>query len=214
MTLTSARSANLSAERAPTVTEIRDRAAWFTPGEGKNPTGRVRWNLPRGDHSTKAPEWAPSDAAFAARGMPRLWWAAARHYWSLDLSAAVRKPLWHALVEYGNGFRERQHLPLKLPRQDAAGFYCIVHRQEGCLRCAVQASYLGPLARMWLEEMETPHQFLRIDTKEPVRWRVYMQVSKYTWAKKMAPLYEAMGAQYCLWRDSAASWMAPRLRSR
>jgi hypothetical protein len=184
----------MRADRLPTMAETRDRAAWFEPGRG-TVNGRVRWNLPRGDRSTKAPEWSAADAGHAAGGMPVLWWSAFLYHWAGDTSGHVYRRLWWRLIEYGGQYRERNGLPAKLPRCSGP-----------------PAEYLPQLARMWLAEARRPSDFVRSDSREPGRWRVYMDVPKHVWLRKMAAIYEAMGAEYLGWLGSAHAWMAPRLR--
>jgi hypothetical protein len=166
--------------KGATSRELSDQAKWFKPGKGRNPTGKVRWNLPRGDRSMKAVEWSMAEAAMACKGLEERYFFALRYQFALDDS--VYTPLNYHLYKFAAMQMRRSKWPTRVMTLDGQRCY-----------------YMSLLVDMQLMEVRQPWRFICVDSKAPGMCRILMNVNKNTWARHLEPIYQVIGAEYQRW---------------
>lgn len=178
MSLTAAKGVPFDGKGA-TPRELAEQSAWFRPGRGKDPTGKVRWNLPRGDRSSKAPQWTMAEAAMACKGLDERYFFALRYQFAMDDS--IYRPLNYHLGKYAAAQKRREDWPSKVATADGEQFF------------------LPLLVEMHLMEVRQPWRFIRLDSKAPGMCRIIMNVPEHTWRRVLQPIYETIGDEYRRW---------------
>lgn len=164
--------------KGATPRELAEQSAWFKPGSGPL-NGKVRWNLPRGDRSTRPSEWTMAEAAMACHGLEE------RYFFALRFQFALDDSVYHAvkayLYKYAAAQKRRHNWPTRVMTLNG------------------ERRYLAMLVEMQLVEIRQPWRFIRLDSKAPGMCRIIMNVAEPVWRRKLQPIYETIGGEYQRW---------------
>jgi hypothetical protein len=215
-TLTSPKCIAFDGSGGPTAREIAEQSRWFTPGRssgGEYVDGKVRWNLPRGDHQIRKAYWTSAEAGMACKGLDERCYYVLRYEHAMDDSVFWSLKL--HLLEFIIREKQRNYRwPDKVMR--AQGRYIggtwFPTKDVKNKQLYSEEKYLSDLVTMQLIEARDPGRFKRIDSRQPDPKREAMQVTHDTWRRKLSDIYETIFDKYHTWRSIGEEHMNRRLR--
>jgi hypothetical protein len=232
--LTSPKGIGFDGTGGPTLRELTDQANWFKPGRvvgGTYVDGKVRWNLPKGDHQIRKAFWTSAECAMACQDLDERYFYALRYQFALDDSVFYSMKL--NLLEYMLREKRLQRQRCESARMDIEAMKLSPIPNHEAMKRAQQRlkeytrilwpdkvpteegtkKFLEDLVTMCLSEIRNPSKFARPEPKSPNRCQEYMLVTRDTWGRKLEPIYETLKDEYRKWIAIGIGHMNRRLRN-
>jgi hypothetical protein len=199
----------------PTLRERMDQVCWFKSGKSVDGTyldGKVRWNLPKGDHQTRRAFWTAAEAGMAAQGLDERYFHAIRFQFALDNSVFYSLKL--HLLKYAIREKKLQGWPDTLARERGRYIRRVWFTVKDANGKAIytEQKYLEDLVTMLLCEVRYPSWFIR-EVRQPDPKRIAMGVTHEIWKRKLTEIYETIVDEHRRWIAVGCAHMNRRLRN-